>query len=435
MSSGGGPPLTVFRLRRLRFVPGYDVLRSSLSRSLQLPDPSTPIGGPSPNLSTGGLEAALGVIKAGEGSVWEEEVERVEGEEWVEEELVQDDCEEMDDNTRASPTDRDEDMGDRTSQPLTMDKALEILVRNAIKEFGPIPRDVYAAVFDLPTTKREHTEVAREFNHDQLKTVVESFSNRHELHKSSHRVVAVYPRQTFFRYDVWEINFKSARIAKEVVKEMQSKEAKHIRETYDLLYRIPKSSCMAGWFFESIAHRMLRAFMLQATPMTSNRRCPPVFSTPSVSIPDKSLPYLAPRARISMEVNLTHDLSSVTLDKDRYYVPTAVDNPLFDSFTIDPDQRPVEISIFQITTSSKHGGSSKGYDTIREIRAHVCELLEKAGLKVGIKVAYYLVCPEHGQYEWRMPVGWGKTSKHRGEAFSIRVPRGKSWLFNPNLSP
>ena len=40
-----------------------------------------------------------------------------------------------------------------------------------------------------------------------------------------------------------------------------------------------------------------------------------------------------------MRVNFTYGLSDVTLDNDKYYIPTAANHPSFDSFTInlDPD--------------------------------------------------------------------------------------------------
>jgi len=129
-------------------------------------------------------------------------------------------------------------------------------------------------------------------------------------------------------------------------------------------------------------------------------------------------------------VNLADDsLSDVTLDTDKYYIPIAANNPLFDSFTInhDRDGRTAVISIFQITISPRHGGSGDGYRSIRKIMIRVSELLKgaEADPKPAIKVTYFLVCPGSKKYKWQMPVGWKKDNKlndHCGEAFCIPVP-------------
>ena len=54
-------------------------------------------------------------------------------------------------------------------------------------------------------------------------------------------------------------------------------------------------------------------------------------------------------AREAIKSTLPFDLGSVTLGSDKYYTPIAINNPLFDAFTVDhdPDNRTVVISIFQ----------------------------------------------------------------------------------------
>jgi len=159
----------------------------------------------------------------------------------------------------------------------------------------------------------------------------------------------------------------------------------------------------------------------------------PSFSPPST--PDASLSsLLPPRARTKTVtlVNFTHKLSdvaldNVTLDNNRYYIPTMTNNALLDSFTIDHDldRDAVVISVFQITTSA-HGGLTKGYPLIRKIVARVRGLLESEGLGAAVEVAYFLVCPDDGsKRQWQMPIGWNDDVKfydHRGDAFCIRVP-------------
>jgi len=79
----------------------------------------------------------------------------------------------------SSAADQDENMVDETDQPQTpvdkVDNALKILVRNAIEEFGPIPRDVYQGVLDLPRAKRRHIVAMGKLNYSEIITIDESF--------------------------------------------------------------------------------------------------------------------------------------------------------------------------------------------------------------------------------------------------------------------
>ena len=381
--------------------------------------------------------------------------------------------EEMDDSTRASDTDQDQTMADVAGQPQAtvkkvddiktlVDDAFKILVRNATEEFGFIPRDVYRGVFDLPSTMDQHAAAAKQLHYSDLKKLVGAFSMDRELHGSSHKVVAVCPYPSSVKFDGWTINFKSLRIRERVMGSMRLEEDAHIRETYAFLHKIPEGSTLAGWFFEAIAHRVLSSGLsegpeLQIIRMTSNRanprtcKSPPTFFTPTPGTPTPDTPPLPPAplaagVGVVTRVNFAdrHLSNDVTLGNDKYYIPTAVNNALFDSFAInlDADRHTIVISIFQITTSRSHKGSTKGYSSIRKIMARVRELLKKESRNDKIEVAYILVCPDDGsQYRWTMPASWDDAvtrNDHRGNAFCIRVPVQKlgsaSCLFTPNFA-
>ena len=316
----------------------------------------------------------------------------------------------------------------------SVDDALKILVQNAIEEFGLAARDVYGGVLDLRATRQQHARALRGLDYSKLRNLVVSFSNNRELDAVSDRIVVVYPRLAELRIDDWEIDFKSIRIANEVVELMRLAEDNHLWNMYHLLHRITEGSGMAGWIFEARVHRMLSGGWQLGSPvprpirMATNLRDPPAFFTGSPSsppsIPDTLLPSLVP-PRTVVRVSFIHKLNDVTLDENKYYIPTTSDNPLFDSFTIIHGQGTVVISVFQITISPKHEGSSKGYLFIRKIMARVRELLKKEGLKATIQVAYILVCPGGEQHEWQMPNDWNKSVEihdHRGDAFCIFIP-------------
>jgi hypothetical protein len=175
--------------------------------------------------------------------------------------------------------------------------------------------------------------------------------------------------------------------------------------------------------------------------MASNNSDAPTFYAESSSTPDPSLSSLTLQragTRAVTQVNLTHVLSGVTLDNNNCYMPTATNNPLFDSFTIELDGTTAILSVFQITISSRHGGSAEGYPLIRKVMKHVNELWEAT-----VKVKYFLVCPgplPEGdlQDQWRIPVGWNKNTtkvNHCGDAFCIRIPiSGMLCLFTPKFA-
>jgi len=338
-------------------------------------------------------------------------------------------------------------------QITNVDDAFDVLLHNAIEEFGFAPRDVYEGVIYPETTKDLHATAVGQLNYATLLRYVRAFTTGQVLPDLSHRIIAVEPDQVKLRNVKWKINFKSIRIAKAVAVSMREAEAEHLRETYDLLYKIPASSSMAGWVFEGFAHRVFAAGWRSDEPlpqpilMIPNKGTPPTFSLPDSPQP---VPLSTPQpvrtsAREAIQINLTADLDDVTLESDRYYAPATI-NPLFDAFTIDhdPDNHTVVISVFQMTASPSHAGSSKGYPHIQKIMARVHELLLPKHSDTTVKVAYFLVCPEkESGKEWKMSDGWNrKVTKrypegygydHSGDVFRLPFP-GASCLSAPNVA-
>ena len=118
-----------------------------------------------------------------------------------------------------------------------------------------------------------------------LQTYVRGFSADRALTQLSRRIIAVSPCQVKLHHVKWTISFKSTQIAMMVAISMQSAEERQLRETYDLIYKTPASSCMAGWMFEGFVHRVFSAGWRsdepppQPTPMASDGYNPPTFST------------------------------------------------------------------------------------------------------------------------------------------------------------
>jgi len=198
--------------------------------------------------------------------------------------------------------------------------------------------------------------VTQRISFSELMTNIRTFVRYHELDGLSHQVVVVYPLKCFDGYDHWGMDFKSIRIAEEVMGWMRSEEDEHLRKMYGFLRKFSEGSALAGWISEATIHRMLsggqqlRGPTLQPIPMVSDGRDPPTFtdsSSLSSSTPDTSLSSLAPlhadARRTVMRVNLIHGLSNVTLDNDRYYVPATTNNPSLtrsSSISTSTDTRP-----------------------------------------------------------------------------------------------
>ena len=332
-----------------------------------------------------------------------------------------------------------------------VEKALEILVRNAIEEVGFAPRDVYNCVFLLAATKHEHACAVNELTYPAFQRTAWALVEDGGLPQESHLVVAVWPRELGVHHVTWSIGFKSNRIAKMVAIAMRLAEGTYLQQTYDLLHRIPATSAMAGQFFEAYAHRMFSTPYKASRPapqpvlMTSDNNNPPTFSSDRSLSPPLSQsipPPIRPSKRHVIYVGLPHDLRRVTLGGDRYYTSTSLNNPLFDSFTIDHDPRvrTVVLSIFQMTSSQKHGKSGEGYSYIQIIITHIRKLLCDEGPTTTVKPIYFLVCPEgKSENQWTMPLGWEtkntrnspEKNMHVGDVFCIRFP-GTSCLSAPN---
>jgi hypothetical protein len=220
------------------------------------------------------------------------------------------------------------------------------------------------------------------------------------------------------RFDKCAIDFKSHRITSKVMELMRSEEDAHLRHLYNVLHQIPESSILAGRIFEVRVHRMLsdgwrfEGPIPQPIRMVSNFSEPPLFSANPLSllpsIPDKLLSSLAPvrdhkstRAVTPVTpVAFATGLSNVTLENKKYYMPTAPNNPLFDSFTIDvhDDRSAVAFSVFQMTTSAKHDGAARGYVLIHKIIARVRKLCR--GIHKGrfrIEIAYFFLRANRGR--------------------------------------
>jgi hypothetical protein len=321
-----------------------------------------------------------------------------------------------------------------------LDKAFETLVQNAAEEFGFAPRDVYNAVFNLPAVRLNHADAMGKLNYSELKNLVINFRNTRRL---DYQVITIQPvpSESPSSPDEWTIDLKSTQIARKVVESLRLEEMNQLREMYVLFDRFPDARGVVGRVFEAIIHRKFSGGWQESdgpmphySRMASNNEDPPTFSTDPSPDGDPSpapAPLLAnAKKMIEVNLNLTGPPLDVTLDENRYYIPAADNDALFNSFMVHYDSinTTFVISIIQITILASLGGAIKGYLAIRRITRRVKELVKKdhPGAPINVKVVFVLVCPKGGRkHEWNMAVGWGQKTEngdHRGAAFCLRIP-------------
>ena len=387
----------------------------------------------------------------------------------------------MYDGAEAKATVQDQDMANAADKPQVlgylMDDAVKILVRDATEAFGFAPRDVCRAILKPQATKEKHENAIRALDYLALKALVREFNLNKALSELSRRVVAVNPRRIDDHTDHWTIDFKSVRIADQIIEWMRVQEENHLWEIYDSFHKYPEGSNLAGWAFEAIVHRVFSngwrpgPDMPQPILMTESKN-PPIFSVNPSSSPTNSVDSyssladsvassssptnsvdsspspinsmdsfspssnsvtspLRTHTRTVVRVKFNHAYAlNVTLRDNRYCIPISSNSPLFDSFIIDVDEvnATAVISIIQITISKRHHGSSKGYSLIHKIMNTVRKLIKERipDKKVDIRVVYFLVCPDDEvDHTWQMPTGWDETTTvndHRGGCYLLRIP-------------
>ncbi|EIM92051.1 uncharacterized protein STEHIDRAFT_164408 [Stereum hirsutum FP-91666 SS1] len=306
------------------------------------------------------------------------------------------------------------------SESESIDKALQILLHNAIREFGPIPRDVYTAVLSssslsslssLSSAHQSHSKTLETLTLERLHRLVLTFAHESKLESGAEHILAIIPREGegVPKLDAWDIRFKSGRIAgrmsdKVLDKVLSEEEEEDTSINIDgslwamfRSFRKVRAGCtMARWVFSMIGHRTLCApsrnsgfVPIRMTPDSNsssnpnpNPNTPPnLFSTQgscgrTINIPTSETPHdlydIITReegrkpVRIDLSLGNRNTNNTITLDDTKYYIPTnTVDDEdpdsLFDSFMVqrDGDMRTIWISVFRFTILSSSASDAR----------------------------------------------------------------------------
>ncbi|HEV7736854.1 MAG TPA: hypothetical protein VGO47_05695, partial [Chlamydiales bacterium] len=247
----------------------------------------------------------------------------------------------------------------------------------------------------------------------------------------------------------WTLDFKSKWIGQNIMDRLPAAETRELCERFLFFKNCMSSSQAAGRCFEQYAIRVI-ATTSEADnwPLIRMQSEVPGDDAPRFSFATNALldEKILPKVKRELfPLSFMRKLPTQFMFKNNvYYVPPEPNNPLFDYILITIGDSSAELWVFQMTTSSVHGGSSKGYKRIRSVIHRLKDQLRerqgpvpkapKSGGKqtasdVVVKVRYILVVPKEAEedsskYVWQFPENWNedvKQNDHRGDVYCLKI--------------
>ena len=262
----------------------------------------------------------------------------------------------------------------------TIDGALQVLVHAAVQDLGPVARDVFAAIFWPTSHPPEWDQAVAGVTYADLKELCKIFQRDTVLAQQtiSHHIIAVdpvapagEPKYAYRRNkDQWTIDYRSVPIACKMSEKLEKEEYEQLFDWFRSFRNYSQSSALAGWVHEHIANRKLRTDARKDLVLVKMRGDLSV-NAPILDVDfDEDVPevYLhLPGGDRELMYFQSREFAKLT--EEAYYVPERSNFPLFDSFLVErgaPESSKV-LWVFQMSTSSRHGGSREGYVSIRDI--------------------------------------------------------------------
>ena len=340
--------------------------------------------------------------------------------------------------------------------PPSPEDALDYLLDAAIDRFGYSARDVFYGVFDYSGMTWRH-EDASYLNYTELQAAASALAHNQSADYSiSHWVLALSPvEQGPLERVRWSVGFKSDWVARNVIKKLGEAEDTVIRQQISAFQRrIPQAPRLAERLLEPLAHRYLAnatGSFWQPTNMKSNAADPPLFNLLRGSL---DVRFIQVKRKI-VKLQSISDLLTC-LENNTYYIPEDPSFPLFDAFTIelDHEKKLAVLWVIRMTMSRRHGGSSLGYQKIREIIAILKDKLRvdpprkksktangQATSMPRVQVRYLLVVPKGDpgfqNPQWQFPKGWSQNrnkNDHSGNVYCLEVNLSECSTIIKNVS-
>ncbi|KAL5482842.1 hypothetical protein ACEPAI_9437 [Sanghuangporus weigelae] len=286
-------------------------------------------------------------------------------------------------------------------QKLMVDKAMDEksaireLIKETIKQYGSVPRDVYSAIINENHHKTMLTNEINALSYEVLSKTLEVIrspsQNESPSTSVSHRLLVSRVEWSSGRdSDTFIPCSRSEHISRMMIEKLGHLTHAQAKRLYREFRWHSESSTLAGWIFEGLAHGVLQGSESD-TSLAGPLR---MMKLRSESIDRKHMHFstLGSRAKKEPLHNFIQRRVYTVVDVDkkgflwplenglstpfeqRFFVPRPINNPLFDSFFVDlqPNRREGTLTpivwIFQASISHSHDGSKAGYPLVRSIK-------------------------------------------------------------------
>lgn len=264
----------------------------------------------------------------------------------------------------------------------TIDGALQILIHAAVQDFGPIARDVFQAIFSPLSASSAREKAFATVTYENFEKLCGAFAAGTFFfidQPISHHVIVMEPAASVanprFTYkhpeDTWTINYRTVGIAHQMSEKLKQLDNAQLGKFFKLFRSYLQSAPLAGWMLEPIAQRILCANTRHNLPLVKmhgdlSDDAPVLNVDFEADIPDGLQLPTGKRHEVKF-----HPTGLTKLTDKAYYTPTITTHPFFDSFLVQQVPGPTDMElflwVFQMSTSSEHGGSREGYVSIRRI--------------------------------------------------------------------
>ncbi|KAF8345309.1 hypothetical protein F5887DRAFT_1061853 [Amanita rubescens] len=301
--------------------------------------------------------------------------------------------------------------------PKSFEDAFDILLNGLISRFGVIPQQVFRAMFGNFNRVAETHDSALTISFDELQKAADDLSRGDpfaDVKGPSYRLISLNNVGSL-ESKVLQIEFLSPVVSEKFSKRLWDESRVKACSMIKHFLTMPQTRGLAGSMFEPYAHRCIAdpdetdgtwALRLMSSGNDPNSF---VLNDPESS---ETVPGF-PKTKRQL---LSFQLGDLLAFDDKYYIPTIINHPLFDSFA-------QHLWLLQMTTSSSHKGSPKGYLVAEDIIGQIQRQrepgqpsqAEKPDLKgkgkavepLSVEVNYVLVRPAgEKEHKWSLPKGW-----------------------------
>ena len=364
--------------------------------------------------------------------------------------------------------------------PDSVDTALDILVDGMVTEFGYVPRDIFQAMLrpeGYDAVLQWHAGVSSVEPRDLCGIMSSRIYDTYDPQRVPHRAACLRPLTKVGEYVGWTVDFKTLTIAKRVLAKCADAQEETVRQLMqDFAPQVlspssilgeepmPEGRTFVAWLFEPLAHRRLQSAggdedRWPLKPMTMQEPSVFVLDPATESVP--MIPKVN-RRRVYLDAeSIATQLSE--LKDDEYYVFNPSAFPFIDSFIVSLNSGAktpsADLWLLQMAMSASHGGSPRGYATIRTIVSILRKQLDEAhaqrddsdseppakrhkpapkrrrktGRKAQIRVHYVLVGEKVETRRWTLPAGWDAGTiqgGHRGDGYVLEIDIGASAYYS-----